>query len=95
MDAQSQLVIALGSEGIACTKNDKGDVASYNGYSVEGDNVVVTVESAKSGRPVTRGAIIPRPAPGGQVLIKPASKKVPFGRGLSGDGKACSVGSGA
>ncbi len=93
LDAASQLVVALGSEGIECPANAKNEVASYRGYAVEGADVVVTVETAQSGRPVTHGAIIPRPTAGGQVYVRPAAKQVPFGRALQGDGR-CALGVG-
>lgn len=79
----NQIVIGLGSEGIACDQNPKGHVASYKGYTVEGDDVVVTVEIARAGRPITQGAILPRPE-AGQIYVRPASGDVPFGRGLDG-----------
>lgn len=92
VDAESQLVLGLGSEGIACSGNDKGAVASYKGYEVEGADVVVTVETAQSGRPVTHGAIIPKPSSGGRVYVRPADKNVPFGRALSGNGRCALAG---
>lgn len=79
-----QTVIALGSEGISCPKNPEGHVASYRGYDVEGGNVVVTVEIARAGRPVTQGAILPLPEGTGQIYVRPRSAEVPFGRGLDG-----------
>ncbi len=94
IDAQTQLVIGLGSEGIACANNPKEEVASYKGYAQDGADIVVTVEAAQSGRPVTHGAIIPKPATGGQVYVRPAGKKVPFGRALAGGGERCALGTG-
>lgn len=82
VDPATQVVVGLTSEGVACDKNPKGHVASYKGYTVEGNDVVVTVEVARAGRPVTQGAILPRPD--GRVLVAPASGDVPFGRGLDG-----------
>lgn len=79
-----QIVIALGSEGVLCANNPQGHVASYQGYTVEGGNVIVSVEIARSGRPVTHGAIIPRPDGPGRVYVQPANQQVPFGRGLDG-----------
>jgi hypothetical protein len=93
VDGASQLVVAIGSEGIACPNNPKDEIASYRGYAVEGGDVVITVETAQSGRPVTHGAIIPRPAAGGQVYVRPAGKQVPFGRALQGNG-SCALGVG-
>lgn len=89
-NAQSQLVIALGSEGVPCSEAGPG--ASYMGYEQKDGNVIVNVEAAVTGRPVTHGAIIPRPAPGKQVYIK-ASGKIPYGRGAQGEAQ-CAVGVG-
>lgn len=79
-----QVVVALGSEGVPCADNPQGHVASYRGYTVEGGNVIVTVEIARSGRPVTQGAILPRPDGTGHVYVQPENAQVPFGRGLDG-----------
>ncbi len=93
VDTRSQLVVALGSEGIACPNSSEDQVASYRGYTVDGSDVVITVELAQSGRPVTHGAIVPRPAAGGQVYVRPSSKQVPFGRALDG-AERCALGVG-
>ena len=89
-NAQSQLVIALGSDGIPCSEATSG--ASYMGYEMKDGNVIVNVEAVVEGRPVTHGAIIPRPAAGGQVYVQP-SGKIPYGRGMSGEAR-CAVGVG-
>jgi len=88
LDGASQLVIALGSEDVSC--DEAASAASYMGYGVEGSNVVVQVEAAKPGRPITHGAIIPKPAAGGQVLIQ-GSGSVPYGKGPAGEAR-CTVG---
>jgi hypothetical protein len=87
LDPATQLVVGLGSEGIAC--DTKGPGATYLGYEREGADVVVEVEAVTVGRPVTRGAIIPRPAAGGKVVLRPVGK-VPYGRGPDG-APSCAV----
>lgn len=92
IDDATQLSIALSSEGVACKGEPKGSLgASYWGYRISGNDVVVLVESARGGRPLTSGAIIPRPVGTGQVLVAPASKKLPYGRALDGKG-LCKIG---
>ncbi len=93
LDPSSQQVVALRSEGIPCSAEVPKDTlgASYWGYKVEGNDVIVIVEDARFGRPITAGAIIPKPQPGGHVYLQPASKKVPYGRPLSGGGSRCQV----
>lgn len=85
-DASTQLVVALTSEGLACA-GEKGEAfgASYQGYRVEGSDVIVLVENGTAGRPLTQGAVIPKPAQGGHVLVRPTSKSVPYGRGPNGE----------
>ncbi|MGC4090914.1 MAG: hypothetical protein QM756_24185 [Polyangiaceae bacterium] len=85
---ESQLVVAL----IPGSCADGGDGASYWGYRVEGNDVVVLLEAWKAGRPRTLGAIIPRPAAGGQVYLAPVSAKLPFGKPASGTGARCAAG---
>ncbi|MFO0568473.1 MAG: hypothetical protein U0263_22620 [Polyangiaceae bacterium] len=93
IDAETQLVIALTSEGVACDKAKPDQLgASYWGYKLSGDDVIVTIENAKNGRPVTAGAIIPKPVGNGQVYVRPASKAVPYGRPLQTSDKVCKVG---
>ncbi|HEV8247975.1 MAG TPA: hypothetical protein VGP93_19505 [Polyangiaceae bacterium] len=92
LDNETELVVALTSEGQTCKGEPKDSLgASYWGYRLKGNDVVVLVESAGSGRPLTAGGIIPKPFADGQVYIAPASKRTPYGRG--GDGTAaCKLG---
>lgn len=89
-DPNTQLVIALSSDGVSCPKGGSG--GSYMGYRKQDGDVIVTVESAVAGRPVTQGAIIPRPDAGKQVLVEP-SGDIPYGRGLGGEAR-CALGQG-
>jgi len=92
LDAATQLAIALSSEGKPCEGEPKQSLgASYWGYRISGDDVIVLVEAAREGRPQTSGAIIPKPAGQGQVFVAPASKKLPYGRALEGSGP-CKIG---
>jgi hypothetical protein len=92
IDPRRQLVIAIGSEGIPCAGEPKDSLgASYWGYRREGDNVIVIVENAKFGRPITAGAIIPKPSGSGQVLVRPASNEVSYGRPLDATQKDCTL----
>jgi len=91
VDEQTQLVLALTSEGSGCT-DPKGSVgASYWGYRRSGDNVVVYVENGVKGRPVAAGAIIPKPVGQGQVFVAPATKGVIYGKAADGKGN-CKIG---
>jgi hypothetical protein len=90
-DEQTQLVVALSSEGSGCT-NPKGSLgASYWGYRRSGDDVVVYVENAVKGPPLTSGAIIPKPFGSGQVYVAPVAKGVPYGSAPGGKGQ-CKIG---
>jgi hypothetical protein len=92
IDETTQLSIALSSEGQACKDEPKKSLgASYWGYRLSGNDVIVLVEAARGGRPLTSGAIIPKPVGSGQVYVAPASKKLPYGRPLEGKG-LCKIG---
>jgi hypothetical protein len=92
LDESTQLSIALSSEGQACKDEPKQSLgASYWGYRISGNDVVVLVEAARGGRPLTNGAVIPKPVGPGQVFVAPASKKAPYGRPLDGKG-LCKIG---
>ena len=62
IDEGTQLSIALSSEGQTCKGEPKQSLgASYWGYRISGNDVIVLVEAARGGRPLTSGAIIPKP----------------------------------
>lgn len=85
VDGSRQLVVGLTSEGVSCGEN-VGLGASYKGYQTPGNDVVIMVERAHEGRPVTSGAVIPRPIADGQVYVVVAERGSPFG-GAVGDTK--------
>jgi hypothetical protein len=92
IDADSQVVIAFTSDGIGCDRQAEGSLgASYWGYQRVGDDVVVFIENAMPGRPVTTGAIIPRPSGNGALYVEPRDNNVPYGRSMEGTGKRCRV----
>ena len=92
LDEGTQLSVALSSEGQTCKGEPKQSLgASYWGYRITGNDVVILVEAARGGRPLTNGAVIPKPVGPGQVYIAPASKKLPYGRALEGKG-LCKIG---
>jgi hypothetical protein len=93
IDPRRQLVVALGSDGLGCDGEPTDSLgASYWGYKVSGSDVVVVVEAARAGRPITRGAIIPKPSPSGQVFIAPLSSATPYGAPLGASGERCALG---
>lgn len=91
LDQQKQLVLAFSSEHLDC--DVEAPTASYRGYSVEGEHVIVHLEGARAGRPITRGAILPRPGAGGQVFLE-SSPGLPYGA-LASPGTRCALGSGS
>ena len=93
LNDDTQLAIALSSEGVPCGKEPKGSSgASYWGYRIAGNDVVVFVEGARSGPPRTNAAIIPKPLGDGQVYLAPAKRKLPYGRSLDSKAERCKVG---
>ena len=89
----TQWVIALSSSNVECEGAPAEALgASYQGYEVRGDDVVVFVEPLGEGRPLTQGAVIPKPLGKGRVFIE-ASGSV-YGKPLSGSGKLCRVNTG-
>ncbi|MET0792114.1 MAG: hypothetical protein ABW061_11385 [Polyangiaceae bacterium] len=93
LDNEMQLALALSSESMACKDEPKGSSgASYWGYRISGNDVIVFVEGARAGRPRTGAAIIPKPVGDGQVFIAPAKSKMPYGRSLDGKSERCKIG---
>jgi len=93
LNNDTQIALALTSESMACKDEPKGSSgASYWGYRISGNDVIVFVEGARAGRPRTGAAIIPKPVGEGQVYIAPAKSKMPYGRSLDGKSERCKVG---
>ncbi len=90
LEPSSQWIIALSSNEVPCDSPPSGTLgASYQGYVTEGNDVVVYVEALGEGRPMTNGAIIPRPKPTGSILIEPTNGV--YGKPLDGKGKRCKL----
>jgi hypothetical protein len=93
LNDDTQLAVALSSESMPCENEPKGSSgASYWGYRISGNDVIVFVEGARAKRPRAGAAIIPKPVADGQVYIAPAKRKMPYGLPLDGKGTRCKVG---
>ncbi|HET9954449.1 MAG TPA: hypothetical protein VFQ61_08090 [Polyangiaceae bacterium] len=91
---ETQLVLALvpdDSPSCGVTTAGAGG-ASYWGYRMEGDDVVVLLENWNSARPRTLGAIIPKPVEGAQVYLAPVNPRFPYGTSTSDSGGRCALG---
>ncbi len=85
-DPTEQQVLALTTTGIPCAQAPAGSLgASYWGYERQGEDVIVTVETASLGRPITLGAIIPKPQGKGATWMR-ARGPSPYGRGTGAGG---------
>lgn len=80
IDAANQVIVALSSEGQSCEQPKDSLGASYWGYQKSGNDVIIVVENARFGRPLTAGAVIPRPVGDGHVYVRPLDRKVPFAK---------------
>lgn len=88
LDLASQQLIALSSADVPCDAPPTGTLgASYQGYAADGDDIVVYVEALGEGRPMTSGAIIPKPKASGAVFVEPTNAV--YGKPLDGKGKRC------
>lgn len=88
----TQLVLGLSSEGLPCpaaAANSLG--ASYRGYEIVGNDVIIQVETARLGRPIAQGAIIPMPTAGGRILMNASEPNSPYGRSPDGKSATCTV----
>lgn len=90
LDPASQWIIALSSSDVPCESAPNGTLgASYQGYVLDGNDVVVYVEALGEGRPMTNGAIIPRPKASGSVFVEPTNAV--YGKPLEGKTKRCKI----
>jgi len=86
----TQLVVAFSSDNVLCAEAAPDSMgASYWGYEISGDNLVIVIENAVAGPPITTGAIIPKPPEGGKVMVRPRDKSVPYGGSLDNPKKPC------
>ena len=96
LNDDSELAFAMTGESMACSGEPKGaSGASYWGYRISGNDVIVFLEGAREGVPRASAAIIPKPVGDGQVYVAPAKPKFPYGRSLDGKNTRCKVGNAA
>ncbi|MFC1642486.1 hypothetical protein ACFL5O_07340 [Myxococcota bacterium] len=92
IDPARQVVMAFRSEGVACSDGPKESLgASYWGTLREGEDVIVVVENAAVGKPVTQGAIISRPQGNGKILVRPLNPSTPYGGALDSPRQPCAL----
>jgi hypothetical protein len=82
IDSAAQLVLSFAGESCEGVAPDVRP--SYWGFQVKESDVIVGIENAHEGRPHVTGAILPRPAKGGKVVLRPTEASVPFARGPGG-----------
>ncbi|HEY4107011.1 MAG TPA: hypothetical protein VGM44_24090 [Polyangiaceae bacterium] len=93
LNDDTELTFAMTTENQPCANEPKGSTgASYWGYRIVGNDVIVFLEGAREGRPRTSAAIIPKPLGNGQVYVAPAKRRLPYGRTLDGKGERCKIG---
>lgn len=96
LNDQNELAFAMSGESMACGGEPKGaSGASYWGYRIAGNDVIVFLEDAREGVPRATAAIIPKPVGDGQVYVAPAKPKFPYGKTLDGKAMRCKVGNSA
>jgi hypothetical protein len=90
LEPSRQWIIALSSNEVPCDSPPKSTLgASYQGYGTDGNDVIVYVEALGEGRPMTSGAIIPRPKASGSVFVEPTNAV--YGKPLEGKSKRCKL----
>jgi hypothetical protein len=64
------IAVALASDGVACAVPGHAPLrASISGVEAHGNDVILNVENVREGRPVMRGALVARPAPGSSIVV--------------------------
>lgn len=89
---ETQLVIALAPTSDCPSPPAGADGASYWGYRIQGNDVVVLLEPLVPGPPRTIAAVIPKPPAEGQVYVAPVTSGFPYGLPLDGNGTRCALG---
>lgn len=87
------MAVAISGEGVPCAWNAEGAVPpipSIAAVERSGQDVVLTIEPAREGRPIMRGAVILRPGAKGELIVK-GRGRVPFGRPADGSAGTCRI----
>lgn len=90
---ENAMAVAISGEGVPCAWDEKGvppPIPSIAGVERSGSDVILTIEPAREGRPVMRGAMILRPGPKGALIVK-GKGRVPFGRPADGGMGTCRI----
>jgi hypothetical protein len=84
------LAVAIASDGVACAVPGHAPLrASISGVEARGNDVILNVENVRQGRPVMRGALVARPAPGSSIVVV-GKKGTPYSAAAQGGG-GCKV----
>lgn len=90
---ETQLFVAFAPDDGNCPQARPGSRgASYWGYRIDGNDVIVFLEEWKQGPPRTMGAVIPKPPMGGKVYAAPAVRGEPYGASADGKVTRCTIG---
>ncbi|HKQ71867.1 MAG TPA: hypothetical protein VJT73_21130 [Polyangiaceae bacterium] len=83
------IAIAIAADGVACSARGAAPLAaSIAAIERRGNDVVITVENVREGRPVMRGALAPRPPEGGAIVVQ-APRGAPYGAPANGGPGPC------
>jgi hypothetical protein len=89
--SEGTLAVAIAADGVACSAPGYAPLrASIGGVDHEGGDIVVTVENVSEGRPVMRGVLVPRPAPGGALVVR-SRGGAPYGAPVNGGAGDCRI----
>jgi hypothetical protein len=88
----TQVVLAFAPEETCSGGPEGSQGASYWGYRIEGNDVIVLLEAWVKGPPRTTGAVLPRPPLDGQIYVAPVKPGLPYGLPLTGQGTRCALG---
>jgi hypothetical protein len=90
VDAET-LAVAIASDGVACAVAGHAPLrASISGVEARGNEVILSVENVRQGRPVMRGALVARPASASSIVVV-GKKGSPYGSPPQGGGGGCRV----
>jgi hypothetical protein len=85
------LVVGISNDGTPCDRPVGGHGPSIQAVEVEGNNVVVTLEESRNGRPLARGAIFQKPSSDGYIIFR-AAGRLPYDDALPGtDSAVCRI----
>lgn len=86
------LAVAVDAQGVSCEGGppEANRHPSISAVDRQSGDVIIEIEELKAGRPLAPGALVPAPAAGRSIYVRPKSKSLPYAK-PDAQGALCKV----